>query len=131
MPVTPSARSTSGPTKTDANDAEGLGWYKEVRVNSFDAMLSKTFVAARDELLGISTGLSNEVRGVMKTFGLVVPKGALGSSKLMSGGCWPAKTRSLRSCCGCSSPSVPSAPAPPSSTGSYCARCGKTRIARG
>jgi len=68
--------------KTDANDAEGLahivraGWYKEVRVKSHDAMLSKALVAARDQLLGISTALSNQVRGVMKTFGLVVPKGA-------------------------------------------------------
>jgi transposase len=68
--------------KTDANDAEGLahivrsGWYKEVRVKTRDAMLSKTLVAGRDQLLQISTGLSNQIRGVMKTFGLVVPKGA-------------------------------------------------------
>lgn len=68
--------------KTDANDAEGLahivraGWYKEVRVKSREAMLSKALVAARAQLLGISTSLSNQVRGVMKTFGLVVPKGA-------------------------------------------------------
>ncbi len=67
--------------KTDANDAEGLaqivrsGWYREVRVKSRDAMLSKTLVAARDQLLQMSTGLSNQIRGVMKTFGLVVPKG--------------------------------------------------------
>ena len=67
--------------KTDANDADGLahivrsGWYKEVRVKSRDAMLSKTLVAGRDQLLQISTGLSNQIRGVMKTFGLVVPKG--------------------------------------------------------
>jgi transposase len=68
--------------KSDANDAEGLahivraGWYKEVRVKSRDAMLSKALIAARNQLLGISTSLSNEIRGVMKTFGLVVPKGA-------------------------------------------------------
>src|SRR5260221_9623929 len=67
--------------KTDANDAEGLaqivrsGWYREGRVKSRDAMLSKTLVAARDQLLQMSTGLSNQIRGVMKTFGLVVPKG--------------------------------------------------------
>jgi transposase len=69
--------------KSDANDAEGLahivrsGWYKEVRVKSRDAMLSKALIAARNQLLGISTSLSNEIRGVMKTFGLVVlPPGA-------------------------------------------------------
>lgn len=67
--------------KTDAKDAEGLahivraGWYKEVRVKSYPAMRSKALVAARDQLLGLSTGLSNQIRGMMKTFGLVVPKG--------------------------------------------------------
>ena len=67
--------------KTDANDADGLahlvraGWYKEVRVKSRDAMLSKAVSAARRQLLDISTNLSNETRGLMKTFGLVVPKG--------------------------------------------------------
>src|SRR3981189_1283383 len=78
----PNARSICGPTrKTDANDADGLahlvraGWYKEVRVKSRDAMLSKAVSAARRQLLDISTNLSNQVRGQMKTFGLVVPKG--------------------------------------------------------
>jgi transposase len=67
--------------KTDANDAEGLaqivraGWYKTVRVKSRAAMLSKALLAARGQLLGFTTGLSNQVRGIMKTFGLVVPKG--------------------------------------------------------
>ncbi len=51
------------------------GWYKEVRVKSRDAMLSKAVSAARRQLLDISTNLSNQVRGLMKTFGLVLPKG--------------------------------------------------------
>ena len=57
--------------KTDANDADGLahlvraGWYKEVRVKSRDAMLSKAVSAARRQLLDISTNLSNQVRGLM------------------------------------------------------------------
>jgi len=38
-------------------------------------MLSKAVSAARRQLLVISTNLSNQVRGLMKTFGLVVPKG--------------------------------------------------------
>ena len=38
-------------------------------------MLSKAVAAARRQLLDISTNLSNQVRGLMKTFGLVVPKG--------------------------------------------------------
>src|SRR4051812_46132571 len=70
--------------KTDANDAEGLahlvrsGWYCEVRVKSREAMLVKALVGARDQLLDIATSLSNQIRGIMKTFGLVVPKGAGG-----------------------------------------------------
>lgn len=67
--------------KTDANDADGLahlaevGFYKAVRVKAFDSMLTRTLVAARTQLLSISTQLSNQIRGVMKTFGLIVPKG--------------------------------------------------------
>lgn len=67
--------------KTDANDADGLaqlaeaGFYKVVRVKSFDSMLTRTLVGARNQLLNISTQLSNQIRGLMKTFGLIVPKG--------------------------------------------------------
>ena len=71
--------------KTDANDAEGLahlvrsGWYRAVRVKSREAMLSKALVGARAQLLAMATDLSNQIRGVMKTFGLVVPKGKGGA----------------------------------------------------
>ena len=67
--------------KTDANDADGLaqlaeaGFYKAVRVKSFDAMMTRTLVAAREQLLYISTQLGNQIRGLMKTFGLIIPKG--------------------------------------------------------
>ncbi len=66
--------------KTDANDADGLaqlaeaGFYKAVRVKSFDAMMTRTLVAAREQLLNISTQLGNQIRGLMKTFGLIIPK---------------------------------------------------------
>src|SRR4051794_36406113 len=68
--------------KTDDNDAEGLaqlvrsGWYRAVRVKSREAMLERSLLGARTQLLGIVTDLSNQIRGLMKTFGLVVPKGA-------------------------------------------------------
>lgn len=68
--------------KTDANDADGLahlaevGFYREVRVKGFDSMLIRTLVAARRQLLKMRVQISNQIRGVMKTFGLVVPKGA-------------------------------------------------------
>lgn len=67
--------------KTDANDADGLahlaevGFYREVRVKGFDSMLTRTLVAARTKLVHIKTELSNQIRGLMKTFGLVVPTG--------------------------------------------------------
>lgn len=70
--------------KTDANDADGLahlaeaGFYREVRVKSFESMLTRTLVAARNQMLKATTQLSNQIRGLMKTFGLVVPKGAGG-----------------------------------------------------
>lgn len=66
--------------KTDANDADGLaqlaeaGFYKAVRVRGFDAMLTRTLIGARKQVAGMSIQLSNQIRGVMKTFGLIVPK---------------------------------------------------------
>ena len=67
--------------KTDANDADGLAqlaevnFYREVRVKGFDSMLTRTLVAARTRLVRIKTELSNQIRGMMKTFGLIVPAG--------------------------------------------------------
>ena len=67
------------PNKTDANDADGLahlaevGFFREVRVKGFESMLSRTRMAARNRLVRISVELSNQIRGLMKTFGLIVP----------------------------------------------------------
>lgn len=67
------------PNKTDANDADGLahlaeiGFYREVRVKGYDSMLVRTLVAARRRLVRVSTELSNQIRGLMKTFGMIVP----------------------------------------------------------
>lgn len=66
--------------KTDANDADGLaqlaeaGFYKAVRVKSFEAMLDRTLIGVRKQIAGMAIQLSNQIRGVMKTFGLIVPK---------------------------------------------------------
>jgi transposase len=66
--------------KTDANDADGLAhlaeaaFYKEVRVKGYDSMLVRTLVAARTQILKIQLQLANQIRGLMKTFGLIVPK---------------------------------------------------------
>ena len=70
--------------KTDANDADGLahlaevGFYREVRVKGFDSMLIRTLITAPRQLLKMRLQISNQIRGLMKTFGLVVPKGAGG-----------------------------------------------------
>ena len=72
------------PNKTDANDADGLahlaqvGYYRAVRVKSFNSMLTRTLVGARNQLIKASTQFSNHIRGVMKTFGLLVSKGSGG-----------------------------------------------------
>jgi transposase len=71
----------TAPNKTDANDADGLsllaeaGFFREVRVKSPAAMRVRALIGGRAQLVGISTQLSNHIRGVMKTFGLIVPKG--------------------------------------------------------
>ena len=65
--------------KTDANDADGLaqlaevGFFRAVRVKGYDSMLTRTLVAARTRLVHMTVELSNQIRGLMKTFGLVVP----------------------------------------------------------
>lgn len=70
--------------KTDANDADGLahlaevGFYRAVRVKGFDSMLIRTLITARNQLLKMRLQMSNQIRGLMKTFGLVVPKGTGG-----------------------------------------------------
>jgi transposase len=81
------------PNKTDAHDADELaqlaevGFYREVRVKGYASMLTRTLVAARTRLIRITTELSNQIRGLMKTFGLVVPSGR--------GGRFEANVRSL------------------------------------
>jgi len=70
------------PNKTDTNDADGLAhlaevdFYRVVRVKGFDSMLTRTLIAARGQLRKTIVQMSNQVRGLMKTFGLIVPKGA-------------------------------------------------------
>lgn len=69
--------------KTDQNDAEGLaqivrtGWYCSVHVKSLDAHRARSLLGARAQLVGMATRLSNHIRGVLKTFG-VLPGGVRG-----------------------------------------------------
>jgi hypothetical protein len=61
----------------DQNDAVGLaqvvrtGWYRSVHVKSLDAHQARSLLGARAQLVGMRTRLSNMMRGVLKTFGLL------------------------------------------------------------
>jgi transposase len=63
--------------KTDQNDAEGLaqimrtGWYRSVHVKSFDSHRARALLGARAQFVGMTTRLSNHIRGVLKTFGML------------------------------------------------------------
>lgn len=63
--------------KTDQNDAEGLaqimrtGWYRSVHVKSFGSHRARALLGARAQLVGMTTRLSNHIRGVLKTFGML------------------------------------------------------------
>ena len=66
--------------KTDANDAHGLaqimrvGWYREASVKGADCQLLRALLVVRAQLVSQVTTLKNCVRGVLKTFGRVIPK---------------------------------------------------------
>ena len=70
--------------KTDANDAWGLaqvvrtGWFREVAVKSMDASQLRTLLVARSQLVGQRQNIANSIRGLLKGFGLVVPRGCKG-----------------------------------------------------
>jgi transposase len=48
-------------------------------MKGYDSMQTRTLVAARAKTIRICTELSNQIRGLMKTFGLVVPPGRGGA----------------------------------------------------
>jgi transposase len=67
--------------KTDANDALGLaqimrvGWYREVAVKGVDGQAIRALLVVRAQLVSQITTLKNTVRGILKTFGLVLRTG--------------------------------------------------------
>ncbi len=77
--------------KTDARDAETLaqlvrtGWYREARVKSWAAHAGRHLVGARAQLVGMATDLSNQIRSLLRTFGLRITGRA--------GGTFEAKVR--------------------------------------
>jgi transposase len=69
------------PAKTDRNDARGLaeiarmGWYANVRVKSLDAHALRAKLAARAHLVASARDLANQLRGLLRCFGLIVGPG--------------------------------------------------------
>jgi len=47
------------------------GWYRPVHVKSLDAHRARALLGARAQLVGMTTRLSNHIRGVLKTFGML------------------------------------------------------------
>ena len=64
--------------KSDPNDAHGLaeivrsGWYREVQVKSQSAYQLQGLVGARAQLVKTKIDLGNQIRGLLRTFGLLV-----------------------------------------------------------
>ena len=69
------------PTKSDRSDARGLaailrmGWYREVKAKSFTSHERLALLATRHRLVSIRTELDAQLRGLLKTFGLILGPG--------------------------------------------------------
>jgi len=68
--------------KSDKADAWALaemlrtGWFSEVRVKSAESHKIKTLLGARDQLVRVKRSLGNQVRGLLRPFGLKLPSRA-------------------------------------------------------
>jgi transposase len=68
------------PNKSDRSDARGLaemvrvGWFKAVQVKSLTAHERKALLIARHQLVEMRVRIDNQLRGILKTFGLVIGK---------------------------------------------------------
>ena len=71
--------------KTDKNDAHGIAqimrcnWYKEVTIKSFENHESRALFRTRSNLVSMRTDVVNQIRGMLKTFGILI-KGIAGVS---------------------------------------------------
>lgn len=68
------------PVKTDRNDAAGLaqiiriGWFKQVRIKSRDCYQVRSLLVARETLVRVRVKIENEIRGLLRTFGVLFGK---------------------------------------------------------
>nr|WP_263968138.1 transposase [Roseomonas sp. SXEYE001]MCV4209168.1 transposase [Roseomonas sp. SXEYE001] len=69
------------PSKSDRSDARGLaeilcmGWYREVTAKSFSSHERLARLATRRRLVAIRADLDAQLRGLLKTFGLILGPG--------------------------------------------------------
>lgn len=67
--------------KTDKNDALAIaqvaksGWFRPVDVKSFDSHRVRLMLTARARVVSMRVALYSQIRGVLKTFGIVLPPG--------------------------------------------------------
>lgn len=75
------------PAKTDRNDAVGLaqivrtGWCKSVHVKSAPSHEARALLATRSQFVQIRCDLENQIRGILRTFGIVFGKRVGGFAK--------------------------------------------------
>ena len=73
--------------KTDRNDAAGLaqivrtGWFRQVHVRSEASYIVRARLAARTTLVRQRCDVDNQIRGLLKTFGILVGKAPGGLRK--------------------------------------------------
>jgi len=66
--------------KSDENDARGLaelvrvGWYREVKVKSEESQKIRAMLVARSRLVSIRRDIENQVRSMIKEYGLLFPR---------------------------------------------------------
>jgi len=66
--------------KSDQNDARGLaelvrvGWYREVKVKSEESQKVRAILVARSRLVAIRRDIENQVRSLIKEYGLLFPR---------------------------------------------------------
>lgn len=65
------------PNKTDRHDARGpaqivrTGWFKAAQIKRHEAYVHRAMLTAREALVGMRVRLENEIRGLLKTFGVM------------------------------------------------------------
>ena len=75
------------PNKTDRNDAAGLaqivraGWFKQVRIKTRASYEIRSLLAAREVLVRIRVKLENQIRGLLRTFGILFGKAVGGFTR--------------------------------------------------